>query len=60
MRAGESFGEEIGLLASTVLGGAAIPRSIKTGGKIVPVGLSVLGAYGFVLFGLAVHKKRSL
>ncbi|KAJ5444225.1 uncharacterized protein N7458_008097 [Penicillium daleae] len=60
LRAGESYGEEIGLLASTVLGGSSIPRAIKTGGKPVPLGLSVLATYGVVVFGLALREKKGL
>ncbi|KAJ5691045.1 hypothetical protein N7493_000360 [Penicillium malachiteum] len=59
LRSGESYGEELGLLASTVLGGSSIPRAIKTGGKAVPVGLSVLATYGIVVFGLAWKGKRA-
>ncbi|KAJ5911607.1 uncharacterized protein N7473_000910 [Penicillium subrubescens] len=57
LRAGQSYGEEIGLLASTVLGGSSIPRAIKSG-KPVPVGLSVLATFGVVVFGLALKEKR--
>ncbi|KAJ5934349.1 hypothetical protein N7466_003896 [Penicillium verhagenii] len=59
LRAGESYGEELGLLASAVLGGSSIPRAIKTGGKAVPVGLSLLATYGVVIFGLATKEKRA-
>lgn len=58
LRAGESYGEELGLLASTVLGGSSIPRAIKTGGKPVPMGLAALATYGVVVFGLAVRERR--
>ncbi|KAJ5106498.1 hypothetical protein N7478_004298 [Penicillium angulare] len=56
---GQSRGEEIGLLASTVLGGSSIPRAIKTGGKAVPVGLSVLATYGIITFALAWKDRRA-
>ncbi|OJJ47695.1 hypothetical protein ASPZODRAFT_94412 [Penicilliopsis zonata CBS 506.65] len=59
LRAGQSYGEEIGLLASTVLGGSAVPRVIKTRGKPVPLVLSVLATYGVVVFGLALREKRA-
>lgn len=59
LRSGQPYGEEIGLLASAVLGGSAIPRVIKTQGKPVPVGLSVLATYGLVVFGLAYSGKRA-
>ncbi|KAJ5085879.1 hypothetical protein N7532_010650 [Penicillium argentinense] len=58
LRAGQSYGEELGLLASAVLGGSSIPRAIKTGGKAVPTGLSVLATYGAVVFALAYKEKR--
>ncbi|KAJ5139737.1 hypothetical protein N7448_003145 [Penicillium atrosanguineum] len=59
LRSGETFGEELGLLASAILGGSSIPRVIKTGGKPVPLGLSVLATYGIVVFGLAFKEKRA-
>lgn len=59
LRAGGTYGEEIGLLASAVLGGSSIPRVIKTGGKPVPLGLSVLATYGVVVFGLAYREKHA-
>ncbi|KAJ5122016.1 hypothetical protein N7526_008953 [Penicillium atrosanguineum] len=34
-------------------------RVIKTGGKPVPLGLSVLATYGIVVFGLAFKEKRA-
>ncbi|KAL5359733.1 transmembrane proteins 14C-domain-containing protein [Aspergillus floccosus] len=58
LRSGQSYGEELGLLASAVLGGSSIPRAIKTK-KMVPVGLSVLAVYGLVVFGAAVKEKRA-
>ncbi|KAJ5678845.1 hypothetical protein N7462_007089 [Penicillium macrosclerotiorum] len=60
LRSGETYGEELGLLASAVLGGSSIPRAIKTGGKPVPMGLSVLATYGIVVFALAFREKRSV
>ncbi|KAL2826793.1 transmembrane proteins 14C-domain-containing protein [Aspergillus cavernicola] len=36
MRAGQTYGEEIGLLASLVLGGSSVPRAIRLR-KLVPV-----------------------
>ncbi|KAJ5142797.1 uncharacterized protein N7515_001584 [Penicillium bovifimosum] len=53
LRAGQPYGVELGLLASAVLGGSSIPRVIKTGGKPVPVGLSILATYGLYVFGTA-------
>ncbi|KAJ6000655.1 transmembrane 14C domain protein [Penicillium waksmanii] len=58
LRAGEAWGEELGLLASAVLGGSSIPRAIKTG-KVVPAGLSVLATYGAIVFALAYREKRA-
>ncbi|KAF3028383.1 hypothetical protein E8E15_004270 [Penicillium rubens] len=59
LRAGQSYGEELGLLASAVLGGSSIPRVIKTGGKPIPVVLSVLATYGLFVFGFAFKEKRA-
>lgn len=59
LRAGQSYGEELGLVASTVLGGSSIPRAIKTGGKPVPLGLSVLATYGIFVFGLAFRDRKA-
>ncbi|KGO47471.1 Uncharacterized protein family UPF0136, Transmembrane [Penicillium expansum] len=59
LRAGQSYGEELGLLASAVLGGSSIPRVIKTGGKPVPLVLSVLATYGLFVFGIAFREKRA-
>ncbi|KAL1985629.1 hypothetical protein VTN96DRAFT_7609 [Rasamsonia emersonii] len=58
LRNGQPYGEELGLLASTVLGGSSIPRAIKLR-KPVPVGLSILATYGLVVFGLAYRSKRA-
>jgi uncharacterized membrane protein (UPF0136 family) len=58
LRNGQPYGEEIGLVASTVLGGASVPRAIKLR-KPVPVALSVIATYGLVLFGLAYREKRA-
>ncbi|GAD97166.1 hypothetical protein NFIA_020950 [Paecilomyces variotii No. 5] len=60
LRSGQSYGEEIGLLASAILGGSSIPRVIKTRGKPVPMGLSVLATFGLVVFGLAWRDKRAV
>lgn len=59
LRAGQSYGEELGLLASAVLGGSSVPRVIKTGGKPVPLALSVLATYGLFVFGVAFREKRA-
>lgn len=59
LRAGQSYGEELGLLASAVLGGSSVPRVIKTGGKPVPLVLSVLATYGLFVFGVAFREKRA-
>ncbi|OQE38926.1 hypothetical protein PENCOP_c007G03957 [Penicillium coprophilum] len=59
LRAGQSYGEELGLLASIVLGGSSVPRVIKTGGKPVPVVLSVLATYGLFIFGSAFKAKKA-
>ena len=53
LRANQPYGAEIGLLASIILGGASIPRAIKTG-KGVPMGLGVVAVLGGVVFGNAL------
>lgn len=58
LRNGQSYGEELGLLASVVLGGSSIPRAIKTGGKPVPLGLSLLATYGLWVFGIAYRERK--
>jgi len=57
--AAQPYGEELALVASAVLGGSSIPRAIKTRGKPIPLGLSVMAAYGLVVFGLAYRGKRA-
>ncbi|KAI5291089.1 hydrolase 76 protein [Ascosphaera aggregata] len=57
---GQSYGEETGLAASALLAGAAFPRAIKTGGKRVPVGLSILATYGLVVFGAAYQASKTV
>ena len=54
------YGQEIGLLASGILGAGAVPRVIKTGGKPVPLLLLALSVYGTAVFGLAVRDKGRL
>ncbi|KAH8890880.1 TMEM14-domain-containing protein [Thozetella sp. PMI_491] len=46
----ESYGVELGLLASVVLGGASIPRAIRLR-KPVPIVLSLISAFGLLTFG---------
>ncbi|OKL59435.1 hypothetical protein UA08_05428 [Talaromyces atroroseus] len=58
LRNNQPYGEELGLLASTVLGGASVPRAIRLR-KPVPVALSVLATYGLLVFGLAFRDKRA-
>ncbi|KAL3461465.1 transmembrane proteins 14C-domain-containing protein [Aspergillus heterothallicus] len=58
LRSGQAYAEEIGLLASIVLGGASIPRAIRLR-KAVPIVLSILAVYGLVVFGGAVRGKRA-
>lgn len=57
---GQGYGEELALAASVVLGGASIPRAIKTGGKRVPVGLSILATYGLIVFGAAFQASKKI
>ncbi|GKT83154.1 UPF0136 domain protein [Colletotrichum tofieldiae] len=46
----ESYGVELSLLASAVLGGSAIPRALRLR-KPVPILLSVLSLFGLFTFG---------
>ncbi|KAL2871056.1 TMEM14 family protein [Aspergillus lucknowensis] len=58
LRNGQPYGEELGLLASVVLGGSSIPRAIRLK-KPVPIGLSIVAVYGLLVFGGAVRGKRA-
>lgn len=58
LRGGQAYGEELGLLASVVLGGSSVPRAIKTR-KAVPVALSLVAAYGLLVFGAGVKGKKA-
>ena len=51
MRSRQPYGVEMALLASVVLAGSSFPRAIKTQ-KPLPIGLSVVAAYGLYRFGL--------
>ncbi|EOD48731.1 Transmembrane [Neofusicoccum parvum] len=53
----QPYGVELALLASIILAGSSIPRAIKTGGKPLPVGLSLLATYGLINFGMAWQNK---
>lgn len=53
----QPYGVEFALLASIVLAGSSIPRAIKTQ-KPLPIGLSVLAAYGLFSFGMAWNKGQ--
>ncbi|KAL4780893.1 transmembrane proteins 14C-domain-containing protein [Aspergillus varians] len=57
LRGAQAWGEEIGLLASIVLAGSSIPRAVRLR-KPVPVVLSLVAAYGLVVFGGAVRRGR--
>jgi uncharacterized membrane protein (UPF0136 family) len=46
----QSYGVELALLASFVLGGSSIPRAIKTQ-KPLPIGLSGLALFGGAYYG---------
>lgn len=48
----QPYGVELALLASVVLAGSSVPRAIKSG-KPLPIGLSLLAAYGLYSFGSA-------
>ncbi|KAL8686825.1 MAG: hypothetical protein Q9218_006841 [Villophora microphyllina] len=46
----QPYGLELALLASVLLAGSSVPRAIKTQ-KALPVGLSVVAAFGLYRFG---------
>lgn len=50
MRNGQSYGVEMALLASLVLAGSSVPRAMRSG-KPLPIGLSVMAAFGLYRFG---------
>ena len=52
----QPYGVELALLASVVLAGSSIPRAIKTQ-KPLPMGLSVVAAFGLFRFGTAFMNK---
>lgn len=52
----QSYGMELALLASIVLAGSSVPRAIKTQ-KPLPMGLSVVAAFGLFRFGQAVMNR---
>lgn len=54
----QPYGVELALLASVVLAGSSMPRAIKTQ-KPLPIGLSVLAAYGLFNFGMAWNNGRA-
>ncbi|PWY72360.1 hypothetical protein BO70DRAFT_414088 [Aspergillus heteromorphus CBS 117.55] len=56
LRAAQPYGDEIGLLASLILGGSSIPRAIKTR-KLVPGVLSLVALYGILVFGGGVYRR---
>jgi len=56
IRSNASYGIELALLASIVLAGSSMPRAMKSG-KPLPIGLSILAAYGLYNFGLAYANK---
>lgn len=51
----QTYGIEFALLASVVLGGASIPRALKSG-KPVPTVLSLISVFGLLVFGNAYRK----
>ncbi|KAK5990433.1 hypothetical protein PT974_08701 [Cladobotryum mycophilum] len=52
----QSYGIELSLLASLILGASAFPRAIRLR-KPVPIFLSVLSAYGIITFGSAFRQS---
>ena len=53
----QPYGVELALLASIVLAGSSIPRAIKTQ-KPLPIGLSIIAAFGLYSFGLAFQSRQ--
>lgn len=51
MRNRQPYGVEMALLASLVLAGSSVPRAIRSQ-KPLPIGLSVVAAYGVYRFGM--------
>ncbi|KAI1461984.1 TMEM14-domain-containing protein [Annulohypoxylon moriforme] len=51
----QPYGVELALLASVVLGGASIPRALRSG-KPVPTVLSFISIFGLLIFGNAYRK----
>ncbi|KAI1381711.1 upf0136 domain-containing protein [Hypoxylon crocopeplum] len=51
----QSYGLELALLASIVLGGSSIPRALRSG-KPVPTVLSLVSVFGLLTFGNAYRK----
>ncbi|KAJ4345505.1 uncharacterized protein N0V89_011637 [Didymosphaeria variabile] len=58
IRNAQPYGVELGLLASIVLAGSSFPRALKTQ-KPLPIGLSLLAAYGLWAFGSAWSRGRA-
>ncbi|MCJ1463290.1 hypothetical protein MMC07_001896 [Pseudocyphellaria aurata] len=50
IRRRQPYGNELALVASVVLAGSSVPRAIKSG-KPLPIGLSVVAAFGLWRFG---------
>ena len=53
----QTYGVELALLASVVLAGSSFPRAIKSQ-KPLPIGLSVLAAFGLFNFGKEFVNRR--
>jgi uncharacterized membrane protein (UPF0136 family) len=53
------YGVELALLASVVLAGSSVPRAIRSG-KPLPIGLSLLAAFGLYSFGMAYKNGQNL
>ncbi|KAI2633610.1 TMEM14-domain-containing protein [Hypomontagnella submonticulosa] len=51
----QTYGIELALLASIILGGSSIPRALKSG-KPVPTVLSLISIFGLLTFGNAWRK----
>ncbi|CAZ84517.1 unnamed protein product [Tuber melanosporum] len=57
IRAEQSHGNEIAVLASLALAGSSAPRALRSG-KGLPIGLSLLAAYGLVYYGIKVKQQH--
>lgn len=55
LQAGQSYGYEISLLTSILLGALFLPRTREVVGRPLPREFCLLGVYGIVIFANAIH-----